>query len=213
MRLLEAISENLQNGDDQQVAVLIRQALDSGLAPKLILDDALIAGMTVIGRKFKAHEVFLPDVLLAARAMYAGLDLLKPLFLKDETPARGKIVIGTVQGDLHDIGKNLVGIMLKGAGYEVIDLGNDVAPEQFIQTALDTEASIIGLSALLTTTMPVMGQVAKLLQMRGLTGHIRLIIGGAPVSEQYAREIGADAYGYDAVKAVEIVDTLMRGTA
>lgn len=213
MQLLEAISENLQRGDDRQVAILTRQALDSGLPAKLILDDALIAGMTVIGKKFKAHEVFLPDVLLAARAMYAGLDLLKPLFLKDETPARGKIVIGTVQGDLHDIGKNLVGIMLKGAGYEVIDLGNDVAPEQFIQAALDAKASIIGLSALLTTTMPVMGQVAGLLQARGLTGQIRLIIGGAPVSEQYAHEIGADAYGYDAVKAVEIVDTLMRGTA
>ncbi|MCP4569620.1 MAG: cobalamin-binding protein [FCB group bacterium] len=208
MELLQQISENLQRGEDEQVAQLTRQAIDAGEPPRKILDDALIAGMAVIGKKFKAHDIFLPDVLLAARAMYAGLDLLKPLFLKDEIPARAKVVIGTVQGDLHDIGKNLVGIMLKGAGYEVIDLGNDVSPERFVDTALTENASVIGLSALLTTTMPVMERVSNLLREKGLTDRVKLIIGGAPINDDYAKQIGAAAYGFDAIKAVEIVDQL-----
>ncbi|MDD4051429.1 MAG: corrinoid protein [candidate division Zixibacteria bacterium] len=209
MDLLANLSQSLQDGDDEKVAALTKEALAAGMSAKQILDNALISGMTVIGNRFKAHEIFLPDVLLSARAMYAGLELLKPLFLKDDIPSRGKVVVGTVQGDLHDIGKNLVSIMLKGAGYEVIDLGNDVPPERFVDTAVAQGAAIIGLSALLTTTMPVMSQVAALLKERGLTGRIKLIIGGAPVSDAYAREIGADAYGFDAVKAVEIVDRFL----
>jgi 5-methyltetrahydrofolate--homocysteine methyltransferase len=209
--LLTRLSRSLQDGDDERVAALTKDALAAGISPKQILDDALISGMTVVGNRFKAHEIFLPDVLLAARAMYAGLGLLTPLFLKEDIPSRGKVVLGTVQGDLHDIGKNLVGIMLKGAGYEVIDLGNDVPPERFLDTAVTHDARIIGLSALLTTTMPVMAKVASLLKERDLTGRIKLIIGGAPVSDAYAREIGADAYGFDAVKAVEIVDHYLAG--
>jgi 5-methyltetrahydrofolate--homocysteine methyltransferase len=209
MELLKQISQSLQDGDDEKVASLTKDALAAGITARQVLDESLIAGMTVIGNKFKAHEIFLPDVLLSARAMYAGLELLKPLFLKDDIPSRGKVVIGTVQGDLHDIGKNLVGIMLKGAGYDVIDLGNDVPPVKFVDTAVSQGAAIIGTSALLTTTMPMMAQVADILKERGLTGKIKLIIGGAPVSDTFAREIGADAYGYDAVKAVDIVDRFL----
>lgn len=209
MELLKQISQSLQDGDDEKVASLTKDALAAGMPAQKILDESLIAGMAIIGNKFKAHEIFLPDVLLSARAMYAGLELLKPHFLKNDIPSRGKVVIGTVQGDLHDIGKNLVGIMLKGAGYDVIDLGNDVPPAKFVDTAVSRGAAIIGLSALLTTTMPMMAQVAGILKERGLTGKIKLIIGGAPVSDTFAREIGADAYGYDAVKAVDIVDRFL----
>jgi 5-methyltetrahydrofolate--homocysteine methyltransferase len=155
------------------------------------------------------HEIFLPDVLLAARAMYAGMDVIKPLMQKEDVPVRGKAVIGTVQGDLHDIGKNLVGIMLKGAGFEVIDLGNDVSPEQFLAAAREHSAQVIGMSALLTTTMPVMKQVVDMLRAEGLDGRIKTMIGGAPVSADYAREIGADAYAYDGVNAVEKIRALV----
>jgi 5-methyltetrahydrofolate--homocysteine methyltransferase len=212
MNLLEQISLSLQAGEDDNVARLIQRAIDNGLTPQRILDDGLLAGMAVIGNKFKAHEIFLPDVLLAARAMYSGLDILKPLLVKEAVLSRGKIVLGTVQGDLHDIGKNLVGIMLKGAGFEVIDLGNDVTPEKFVDTAIAEKAPIIGLSALLTTTMPVMKKVVDLVKQSGKAGNIRVIIGGAPVTEQYAREIGADAYGFDGVNAVESVTRLISKT-
>jgi 5-methyltetrahydrofolate--homocysteine methyltransferase len=161
--------------------------------------------MTVVGDKFKAHEIFLPDVLLAAKAMYAGLDLLKPLLAKSGIPTVGKVVMGTVQGDLHDIGKNLVAIMLKGAGFDVIDLGKDVAPEKFVAAAQEHGAQVIGMSALLTTTMPVMKQVVGLCRERGLYGKVKIIIGGAPLSNEYAKEIGADAYCFDGVNAVDCV--------
>ena len=209
MDILSQIIESLQGGDNSRVAALTQQALADHIPPKTILNDGLIAGMTVIGDRFKKREIFLPDVLLAARAMYAGLDLLKPLFAAGNMPSRGKVVLGTVSGDLHDIGKNLVGIMLIGAGYEVIDLGSDVSPIRFVDTAMAVGAAVIGLSALLTTTMPVMAEVAALLQERELKRAIKLIIGGAPVTAEYAARIGADAYGYDAVKAVEIVNRLV----
>jgi len=186
------------------VAELTQQAINEGAAPKIILDNGLIAGMTVVGEKFRVREIFLPDVLVAARAMYAGLDLLKPLLLKDKVPMMGKVVIGTVQGDLHDIGKNLVGIMLQGAGFEVIDLGNDVSPEKFIETASKEKADVIGMSALLTTTMPKMRVVVDLAKKQGMST-TKIIVGGAPLSADYAREIGADAYCYDGVSAVECV--------
>lgn len=210
MELLSQISESLQSGDHVAVAAGTRQALEQRIAVKQILDDGLIAGMQTVGKKFKDHEIFLPDVLLAARAMYTGLDLLNPLMVKEDLPVKGKVVLGTVQGDLHDIGKNLVGIMLKGAGYEVIDLGNNVPPQKFVDTALAEDAKVIGLSALLTTTMMVMKQVADLLKQREPAGRIKLIVGGAPVNQEFARKIGADAYGYDAVKAVEIVDQILQ---
>jgi len=205
MDLVQQISEQLQKGDAEQVARLTREAIASRKDTKVILDDGLLAGMTVIGAKFKAHDIFLPDVLLAAKAMYAGLDLLRPLMIKEGIPTIGKVVIGTVQGDLHDIGKNLVGIMLKGAGFEVIDLGKDVSPEKFVETAVREQADVIGLSALLTTTMPVMQKVVDLAKARGIYGRTRIIVGGAPLSNEYARQIGADAYCFDGIKAVECV--------
>jgi 5-methyltetrahydrofolate--homocysteine methyltransferase len=209
MDVLPRIAESLQNGDDQQVAALTRLALDEGIPAKQVLDDGLLSGMSAVGARFKTHEIFLPDVLLAARAMYAGLDLLKPMWVQDEIPSVGTVVIGSVQGDLHDIGKNLVGIMLQGAGFEVLDLGHDVAPETFVGAARSHGAAVIGMSALLTTTMPQMRRVVALIDELRLGGEIKTIVGGAPVSESFAREIGADAYGYDAVSAVDRVKKLL----
>jgi 5-methyltetrahydrofolate--homocysteine methyltransferase len=209
MELLKRIAEGVLGGDEEQVAQLTAQAIAQGTSAKRILDDGLIAGMNVVGRRFKEHEIFLPDVLLAAKAMYAGMDLLKPLLVRDGIPSLGKVVLGTIQGDLHDIGRNLVGIMLKGAGFEIIDLGNDVAPERFVETAKAQGAKIIGMSSLLTTTMVKMRDVIKLLEEQDLVGRIKTIVGGAPVSEAYAREIGADAHGFDAASAVERVKALV----
>jgi 5-methyltetrahydrofolate--homocysteine methyltransferase len=209
MEILNRISKSLQRGEDTQVAELTSEAIDAGLQAAEILDDGLIAGMNVVGEKFRRHEIFLPEVLLAARAMYAAMELLKPLLIKEEVPSLGKAVVGSVQGDLHDIGKNLVAIMLRGAGFEVVDLGNDVAPEHFVDAAVREDAPVIGMSALLTTTMPVMKRVVDLLRERELNGKIRVIVGGAPVSAEFADEIEADAYGYDAANAVERVKSLL----
>jgi 5-methyltetrahydrofolate--homocysteine methyltransferase len=209
MEILARIAEDLRLGEEGRVAELTRQALAMGISPKEILDRGLIAGMNVVGDKFRHHEMFLPDVLMAARAMYAGMDVLQPLLIAAGIPLRGKVVIGTVRGDLHDIGKNLVAILLRGAGFEVIDLGNDVAPERFVQAAKDAGATVIGMSALLTTTMPVMKEVVDLLRERGLHGRIRTIVGGAPLSEEIAREFGADAYAFDGANAIERVQALI----
>jgi len=208
MELMESIAVSLRKGDDEKVLALTKQAIAEKLSPKKILDEGLIAGMNVVGEQFKNHDIFLPDVLLAAKAMYAGMDELRPLLVKEGISTMGKAVIGSVQGDLHDIGKNLVGIMLKGAGFEVIDLGNDVSPEKFVEAAEREDAGVIGMSALLTTTMPVMEDVVKLLAERGLADKIKTIIGGAPVSFDFAKEIGADSYGYDGVNAVDEVKRL-----
>jgi 5-methyltetrahydrofolate--homocysteine methyltransferase len=208
MDVLQEISETLQRGEDRKVAELTQQAVDGGMTAGQILNQGLLAGMDVIGRKFGAHEIFLPEVLLAARAMNAGVEVLKPLLIAEDVPALGKVVVGTVKGDLHDIGKNLVGIMLKGAGFEVIDLGADVAPERFVDTAEEHGASVVGLSALLTTTMSGMRKVVELVNDRGLKGRVKVVVGGAPLSKQFADEIGADAYGYDASNAVEVVKRL-----
>jgi 5-methyltetrahydrofolate--homocysteine methyltransferase len=205
---LTQISEGLQKGDHIGVAELTREAIEAGISAGTILEDGLLAGMDVVGRRFGAHEIFLPEVLLAARAMNAGVDLLKPLLMEDEVPSRGTVVIGTVKGDLHDIGKNLVGIMLKGAGFEVVDLGSDVSPEAFVDAAVDRGAAVVGLSALLTTTMLGMKDVVELVNQRGLSDSIKVVVGGAPVSREFAAEIGADAYGYDANNAVELIKGL-----
>jgi len=208
MEILKQIAQCLEAGDDAGVTPLVRQALEDGIIAKTVLDEGLIAGMNTVGEKFRVHEIFLPDVLLAAKAMYAGMDVLKPLLISAGVSSRGRVVIGSVQGDLHDIGKNLVGIMLKGAGFEVIDLGNDVAASTFVATAKKHDARVIGMSALLTTTMPVMTEVVDLLKKENLGGRIKTIIGGAPVSQHYAGEIGADAYGYDCAQAVAGVKKL-----
>jgi 5-methyltetrahydrofolate--homocysteine methyltransferase len=210
MTTFKDIAEALERGEDDRVGELVRDAIGGHAAPSDILNNGLLAGMARVGEQFRVREIFLPDVLMAARAMYAGLDLLKPLLARDGVPTAGRVVIGSVKGDLHDIGKNLVGIMLQGAGFEVIDLGHDVPPERFVDTAQERDASVIGLSALLTTTMPVMKDVVDLVRTRGLAGRVRVIVGGAPVSEAWAREIGANGYGYDAANAVERVRALVK---
>ena len=211
MEILKDIAQNLIAGDDEKVAELVAQAIQTDVPTVEILDDGLIAGMSVVGDRFRNHEMFLPEVLLSARAMTAGVSLLKPLLVAEEVPSRGKVILGTVQGDLHDIGKNLVGIMLQGAGFEVLDLGTDVPAEKFIDTALAENASIIGLSALLTTTMPLMKSVVDLVDERGLSDQLKVIVGGAPLSEEFARSIGAQGYAYDAANAVEKVVALVAG--
>jgi 5-methyltetrahydrofolate--homocysteine methyltransferase len=209
MTVLADLATAITEGDGPRVAALTRQALGAGLPPKTVLDDGLIAGMTVVGDRFRVHDIFLPDVLLAAKAMYKGMDELKPLLLREGVPSLGKVVIGSVRGDLHDIGKNLVGIMLKGAGFEVFDLGHDVPPERMVATAKAEGARVIGMSALLTTTMPVMQEVVALVRAEGLAGTVRTVVGGAPVTAAFAKEIGADAYGFDAGNAVDVVKELV----
>jgi 5-methyltetrahydrofolate--homocysteine methyltransferase len=206
---LKELADAVIAGDHTRAGDVTRRAIAQGLPPKAILDDGLIAGMTLVGDRFREHEIFLPDVLLAARAMYAGMDLLRPLLIRDGVPGIGKVVIGTVRGDLHDIGKNLVGIMLKGAGFEVIDLGHDVPPRRMVDTAREHGATVIGMSALLTTTMPVMREVVELVRADGLDDRIRTVVGGAPVTAAFAREIGADAYAFDAANAVDVVKRLV----
>jgi len=209
MSVLKEIATSLEKGEHLRVRELTQEAISAGIPATEILDDGLLAGMAVVGELFRRHEIFLPDVLLAARAMYAGLDLLEPLLKAAKAPSRGKVVLGTVRGDQHDIGKNLVGIMLEGAGYEVLDLGIDVTPQAFVDTAEREGAAVIGLSALLTTTMGVMGEVTELLRERGLEGSVRTLVGGAPVTAEFARRIGADAFGFDAADAVVQVQALL----
>jgi 5-methyltetrahydrofolate--homocysteine methyltransferase len=209
MEILKEIAKSVRTGDDEKVTERVGQAIEEQIPVLEILDKGLIAGMKVVGDQFRVREVFLPDMLLAARALTAGHELLKPLLFAEEVPSRGKVVIGSVHGDFHDIGKNLVGIMLRGAGFEVIDLGNDVPPERFVDTAVAENAMIIGMSALLTTSMSVMKDVVELLREKGLTKSVKVIVGGAPLAEQFALEIGADAYAQDATDAVDRVRALL----
>ena len=209
MQIFEEISSSLQAGNHDHVASLTKQAIEQKIEAKQILDNGLIAGMKVVGEKFKKHQIFLPHVLLAAKAMYAGMELLKPLLIEEDVPTIGKVVIGTVKGDLHDIGKNLGGIMRKGAGIEVVDLGKDVTPEEFVETATAEKADAIGMSALLTTTMTGMKEVIELLKQNNMRDKIKVIIGGAPISREFAEEIGADAYAYDGLNAVESLKKFM----
>ena len=209
MEMLTDIAQNLIAGNDEKVADLVGQAIEAEVPTVEILDHGLIAGMNVVGGRFRNHEMFLPEVLLSARAMTAGVALLKPLLIAEEVPSRGKVVLGSVEGDLHDIGKNLVGIMLEGAGFEVVDLGTDVPAERFIDAAIAENASVIGLSSLLTTTMARMKGVVDLVEEKGLSGQLKVIVGGAPLSEEFARSIGAQGYAYDAANAVEKVLALV----
>ncbi len=208
MDLLTTLSAHLQNGDDKAVTALTRDALERGVAPSEILDRALLPGMAAVGVRFRDRQIYLPDVLLAARAMKSAMTLLQPLLAGAHAAPAGKIVLGTVSGDIHDIGKNLVAFLLQGGGFEVIDLGTDVDAGQFVDAAVNEGASVIGMSALLTTTMIAMRDVVQAIEDRGLTGRIRTIIGGAPVSAEFAREIGADAYAPDAPSAVDAVRAL-----
>ena len=211
MVVLNEISENLQKGKAKIVKELVQQAIDEGGNPEQILNEGLLAGMSVIGEKFKNNEIFIPDVLVAARAMNMGTQILKPLLMANGVGTAGKACIGTVQGDLHDIGKNLVKMMLEGKGFEVIDLGTDVAPETFVQTAVEQDCQIICCSALLTTTMDVMEDVVKAADAAGIRDKVKIMIGGAPVSEEFCKKIGADCYTVDAASAAEAALELCNG--
>ena len=203
MSILMEISENLQKGKAKIVKELVQQAIDAGVPVAQILEEGLIAGMSIIGEKFKNNEVYVPEVLIAARAMNQGTQLLKPLLADAGVESVGKVCIGTVQGDLHDIGKNLVKMMMEGKGLEVVDLGTDVSPETFVNTAIEQNCDIICCSALLTTTMGVMEEVVKLATEKGIRDNVKIMIGGAPVNEDFRAKIGADAYTSDAASAAD----------
>lgn len=202
-QIINDISEFLQKGRAKNVKSLVETALAQGIDAQVILNDGLLAGMMIVGGKFKRNEVFVPEVLVAARAMSMGISVLEPILLKQGNEPKGKAVIGTVKGDLHDIGKNLVTIMMKSAGFEMYDLGVDVEPERFIEEAEKVGADIICMSALLTTTMPGMKAVIEKLEEKGLRDKYIVMIGGAPVSQAFADEIGADYYTPDAASAAE----------
>ena len=208
--ILNEISENLQKGKAKIVAELVQKALDDGIAPDAILNEGLLAGMNVIGEKFKVNEVYVPEVLVAARAMNKDTAILKPHLAAAGVQATGKVCIGTVQGDLHDIGKNLVKMMMEGKGLEVVDLGTDVSPEAFVNTAIEQNCQVICCSALLTTTMGVMGDVVKAAEAAGVRQKVKIMIGGAPVCEEFCREIGADAYCADAASAADVAVALCK---
>ncbi len=199
----EKMARALILGDNKTVKALTEEGLAEGADPKQIIFKGMIPGMDVVGEKFRRNEYYVPQVLLSARAMYAGLDLLKPLITASETKEYlGTVVIGTAQGDLHDIGKNLVAMMLEGAGFEVHNLGRDVAPEQFVEAAKEKGANIVGISALMTTTMPGMKRTIDAFEKAGARDKVKVMIGGAPVSQAYADEIQADGYAKDSTKAV-----------
>ena len=200
---LQEISLQLQAGKAKIVKTLVQQAIDEGIPAQKILEEGLLAGMNVVGVKFKNNEVFVPEVLVAARAMNQGANLLKPLLMESGIKTSGKVCIGTVKGDLHDIGKNLVKMMMEGKGLEVIDLGTDVAPETYVRTAIEENCQIICCSALLTTTMGVMADVVKAAEEAGIRDKVKIMIGGAPVTEAFCQQVGADAYTPDATSAAE----------
>ena len=200
---LHEISLQLQAGKAKNVKGLVQQAIDEGIPAQQILEEGLLDGMNIIGTKFKNNEVFVPEVLVAARAMNMGVSLLKPLLVQEGVKAHGKVCIGTVRGDLHDIGKNLVKMMMEGQGLEVVDLGTDVAPEVFVKTAIEQECQIICCSALLTTTMNVMSDVVKAAEAAGIRERVKIMIGGAPITNAFCKQIGADAYTSDAASAAE----------
>ena len=207
--ILEQMKTDLYDGDMNAVETATRKAIDEGMSPKEILDNGLIGGMDVVGRDFKAGDLFIPEVLMCARAMHAGMEILRPLLAESGVPAQGKLVIGTVAGDLHDIGKNLVSMMFQGAGFEVIDLGVDVSPEKFVETVRAENANLVGMSALLTTTMPSMKTTIEALSKAGLRDKVKVIIGGAPVTAKYAQDIGADSFAPDAGAAIEVARALL----
>ena len=206
---LQGIAEAVIRGDRDTVGNLTRAAVDEGASAEAIINEGLIAGMSVVGDKFKKNEFYVPEVLIAARAMHAGMDIIKPLLAESGVQPRGTVAIGTVKGDLHDIGKNLVAMMLEGGGFEVLDLEVDVAPEKFVAAVKDQGAQVIALSALLTTTMPSMKDTIEALKEAGVRGQVKVMIGGAPVTQNYADEIGADGYAPDAASAVDKANELL----
>jgi len=206
---LNDISEALQRGKADKVSELVKQALNENIVPKTILEEGLIRGMSIIGKKFKKNEVYVPEVLIAARAMHAGMGILQPKLTETGVKKIGTVAIGTVKGDLHDIGKNLVKMMLEGAGFEVIDLGIDVSIDKFVEAITKYQPDILGMSALLTTTMIQIQEVIKAISDAGLRDKVKIIIGGAPITQNYADQIGADGYSPDAASAVDKAKTFI----
>lgn len=203
MSILAEISQNLQQGRAKVVKELVEKAVEEGIDAKTILEQGLLDGMSIIGEKFKNDEVYVPQVLIAARAMKAGTEVLQPLLASSGVKAKGKVVLGTVKGDLHDIGKNLVRMMMEGKGLEVIDLGVDVTADRFVEKAIETGADIVACSALLTTTMPEIKTVVEEIARAGIRDKVKIMIGGAPVTDSFCKQVGADAYTPDAATAAE----------
>ena len=209
MEIYEQIADEVIKGQADAVKELVNQALSENISAEDILNNGLVAGMNVVSEKFKSNEFFIPEVLVSARAMTAGLDIINPLLAEANVKAKGKVVIGTVKGDLHDIGKNIVGMMLQGAGYEIIDLGADVPKEKFIEFTQKEDANMVGMSALLTTTMIYMKEVIQGLKDAGLRDKVKVIIGGAPVTQAYADQIEADGYAPDAASAIDLAKDIL----
>jgi 5-methyltetrahydrofolate--homocysteine methyltransferase len=196
-------------GDEEKVVELTKKAVDEGVSPMDIINEGLMKGMDVVGQRFKAAEMFIPEVLMAAKSMSAGMEIVKPLIVGGEVPSKGKVVIGTVKGDLHDIGKKLVGMIMESSGLIVEDLGIDVSPEQFAQAVKEKKPDIVGMSALLTTTMLAMKDTIEVLKEEGLRDSVKILVGGAPVSSDFAKEIGADGWAPDAVSAKDLAFQLI----
>lgn len=209
MEMLKEIAEKVEAGRQNDVKALVESCIEKGVAVSDILNQGLVAGMNSIGVKFRENEVFVPEVLVAARAMKAGLEIIKPILLREKVQSKGTVVMGTVLGDLHDIGKNIVCYMLQGAGYDVVDIGIDAPAEKFISAARESGARVIGLSSLLTTTMVYMKDVMDALREAGLGDEVKVMVGGAPVTQAFADDIGAHGYAPDAASAVDVVKRLL----
>ena len=209
MKIFEDIADKVQIGDSASVEMLIKKALSQDISAGEILNNGLVEGMNVVSEKFKNNEIFIPEVLVSAKSMNIGLEILKPLLAEAGVESKGKVVIGTVKGDLHDIGKNIVAMLLKGAGFDVIDLGADVPKEKFLEFVKNESANVLGMSALLTTTMTYMKEVIETLKDAGLRENVKVIIGGAPVTESYAAQINADGYAPDAASGVDLLKKLL----
>lgn len=211
-KIFEELSTVVLEGNSDKAPGLVQQALDEGLSPKKILENGLIVGMNEVGVRFKRGDMFVPEVLMSAEAMHASLDILRPHLASSDVKMLGKIVLGTVKGDLHDIGKNLVGMMCEGAGFEVVNLGFNVEPEKFIEAIKQHKPDIVGMSALLTTTMRAMGYTIKAIEEAGLRDNVKIMVGGAPVDEEFAKRIGADGYGSNAPAASDLAKKLVGAT-
>ena len=205
----EGMANAVIAGDHDTVVDLTKKAIDEKIEPTTIIDDGLIPGMNVVGQRFKNGEMFVPEVLMSARAMAGGMDLVKPLLVGGDVPTKGIVVMGTVKGDLHDIGKKLVAMLMESAGYKVVDLGTDTEPEKFVEAIKESNAQVLGMSALLTTTMLSMKDTIEVLKEEGLRDKVKVIVGGAPVSQDFADEIGADGFAPDAASATDLVEKLI----
>jgi len=207
--ILERLSTSILEGDADTAVELVQKSLDEGLEAKIILDDGMIVGMNEVGARFRRGDMFVPEVLMSADAMSEGLKLLRPELAKSDVKMLGTVVLGTVKGDLHDIGKNLVGMMCEGAGFQVVNLGFDVPPEAFIEAIKEHQPDLVGMSALLTTTMRAMGQTIKAIEEAGLRDKVKIMVGGAPVDQDFSDRIGSDGYGSNAVAASDLAKQLV----